>query len=180
VLSVRPKIAELSFQLFGRSLHPELFDVHKTMSVERNGYQVRIDITNAGHVISWQRHGLVLTEVCCSAQHPLPQKRRLLSYRLKGERNDRVECRGGVAYDMNFSLEPVGIDAFWSFQDQMSQHAAPSSALLHVFDASGRMALGAISFINVEARNRSLTIQAFHTFPDDCAIVKTRSVIELP
>jgi hypothetical protein len=28
VLSVRPKVAELSFQLFGRALHPEVFEVH--------------------------------------------------------------------------------------------------------------------------------------------------------
>jgi hypothetical protein len=49
-----------------------------------------------------------------------------------------------------------------------------------VFDASGRMALGAISYIYAETRSRSLLVQAFHTFPDDCAVVKCQSVFELP
>ena len=52
--------------------------------------------------------------------------------------------------------------------------------LMHTFDSSGRMALGAISYIYPETRSRSLLIQAFHTFPDDCAIVKSQSVFELP
>jgi len=37
-----------------------------------------------------------------------------------------------------------------------------------------------VSYVNVEARARSLAIQAFHTFPDDHAIVKTRSVFQIP
>jgi hypothetical protein len=32
----------------------------------------------------------------------------------------------------------------------------------------------------VEERQRSLRVQAFHTFPDDYAIVKTQSIFELP
>ena len=87
MLSVRPKVAELTFQLYGRSLHPELFHVHKSHTVERGGYSAKIDITSAGHVVTWRFGGLTLTEVAASAQHPLPQRRRLLSYKLRGERN---------------------------------------------------------------------------------------------
>jgi hypothetical protein len=52
--------------------------------------------------------------------------------------------------------------------------------MLHRFDPSGRMDLGAISYVYVETRNRSLLVQAFHTFPDDYAIVKSQSVFEVP
>jgi hypothetical protein len=52
--------------------------------------------------------------------------------------------------------------------------------MLHRFDSSGRMALGALSYLNVETRNRSLLVQAFHTFPDDYAIVKIQSQFEVP
>ena len=179
MLSVRPKVAELSFQLFGRALHPELFDVHKTRTIERGDYQARLEITSAGHVVTWRYRGLTLTEVACSAQHPLPERRRLLSYRLKGERNDRVECRGGIAYQTSFQLEPIAPELFYNFQDELTRDGE-RQGLLHSFDSSGRMALGAISYIYAETRTRSLTVQAFHTFPDDCAIVKTQSVFLLP
>ena len=179
MLSVRPKVAELAFQLFGRALHPELFQVYKTRTIKRGDYEAKLDITSAGHLVTWKHRGMTLTEVACSATHPLPEKRRLLSYRLKGQKGDKVEARGGITYQMNFHLEPVPAEVFWAFQEELGRDGE-REGLLHTFDSSGRMALGAISFVSVEERLRSLRVQAFHTFPDDYAIVKTQSVFELP
>jgi hypothetical protein len=179
VLSVRPKVAELAFQLYARSLHPELFEVYKSQVVERGGYTAQIDVTSAGHVVTWRYEGVTLTEVAASAHHPLPQKRRLLSYRLRGERHDCVRCRGGITYQMSFQLESVAPDIFWTFQQELTRDGE-RRGLLHLFDSSGRMAMGALSYINVETRNRSTLVQAFHTFPDDYAIVKSQTLFELP
>ena len=179
VLTVRPKVAELVFQLYGRPLHPELFEVYGTRSVKRGDYEAKIDITSAGHVVTWRRDGLTLTEVCTSAHHPLPERRRVMSYRLKGERTDRIECRGGVLYDVAFSLEPVDPEIFWTFQAELTDDAR-RKGMFHKFDSSGRMAMGALSYINVETRTRSLLVQAFHTFPDDYAIVKSQSLFQVP
>jgi len=179
VLTVRPKVAELVFQVYGRPLHPELFVIHRTRTVRRGDYEVKVDITSAGHVIKWRYAGLTLTEVATSAHHPLPERRRLLSYRLKGERSDSIECRGGVRYQFNFQLEPVEPEVFWTFQHELLRHGQ-RNGMLHQFDSSGRLALGALSYIHVETRNRTLLVQAFHTFPDDHAIVKSQSLYELP
>jgi len=179
VLSVRPKVAELAFQVYGRPLHPELFEVHQTSSVKRGDYEAKIDITSAGHVVTWRYAGLTLTEVAASAHHPLPQRRRLISYRLKGQRSDSITCRGGVVYQVSFQLEPVEPEVFWSFQQELAEDGQ-RRGMLHRFDSSGRMALGALSYINIDSRNRNLLVQAFHTFPDDCAIVKSQSMFQLP
>jgi hypothetical protein len=177
VLTARPKAAELMFQLYGRSLHPELFEVHKSRRLERGGYRAKVDITSAGHVVTFQYQGTTLTEVAASAHHPLPSRRRLLCHNLRGERNDRVECRG-VVYEVSFQLEPVDPHVFWTYQEELLRDAE-RQGLLHLFGASGRMALGALSYINVETRNRCLLVQAFHTFPDDCAVAKTQSLFQL-
>jgi len=179
VLTVRPKVAELVFQLYGRPLHPELFEVCGSRTVQRGDYQAKIDITSAGHLVTWRYGGLTLTEVATSAHHPLPERRRLMSYRLKGQRSDCVECRGGIVYRMSFQLEPVEPEVFWTFQQELIRDAH-GDGLFHKFDSSGRMALGALSYINIEARARCLLIQAFHTFPDDYAIVKSQSLIQIP
>jgi hypothetical protein len=179
VLTVRPKVAELTFQLYGRPLHPELFQVYETCTIERGGYTAKIDITSAGHVVTWRYAGLTLTEVAASAHHPLPKMRRLLAYGLKGQRTDRVECRGGVCYQMSFQLEPTPPEVFWTFHQELADQGL-RQGLMHHFNSSGRIALGALSYVNLEARNRSLLIQAFHTFPDDYAIVKSQSLFQLP
>ena len=142
VLSVRPKVAELAFHAFSRSLHPELYTIHKTRKIERTNYEARIDITNCGHVITWNAAGATVCEVATSAHQPLPTKRRLLSQPLKGSRTERANCRGGICYKTHFQLEPVEPDLFFMVQQQLG--SSPTEGLLHTFDASGRMAMGAL------------------------------------
>ena len=85
-----------------------------------------------------------------------------------------IECRGGARYEVNFSLERVDSDMFHTFQQELSLSAA-QNGMLHRFHASGRLGLGAMSYINLESRDGSLTVRALHTFPDDFAIVKSQS-----
>lgn len=177
MLTTRPKVAELTFQLFGRPLHPELFQIYRSRRVDRGMYQAKIDITNAGHVITWHYRNLTWTEVAVAAGNPLPKTRRLLCHRLKGERHDMHRCRC-ASYQMGFQLETAEPDVFWAFQQDLLRDAQ-WSGLTCRFDGGGRMALGALSCIQLETRERSLLIQAFHTFPQDLAIVKTQSLFEV-
>ncbi|TWT30298.1 hypothetical protein KOR34_48560 [Posidoniimonas corsicana] len=184
VLSTRPKIAELVFQLYGRTLHPELFHAYKRRTIvrgdaEHGGYEATVAITSAGHAIEWRHDGLILTEVATSAQDLLPERRRLMSHSLRGQQNDQVECRGGVTYKVDFSLDSVDAKTFYTFQDEIKL-AGAKEGMLHQFDSSGRFGLGALSYVNVQSRDRSMLVQALHTFPDDYAIVKTQSVFKLP
>ena len=179
MLSARPKVTALVFQLYGRSLHPELFETHATRTIERGRYSAIVSITSAGHLVTWRRDGLTLTEVAADANQPLPHKRRLLSYRLSGEQSDRLECRGGPCYQMSFQLERVTPEEFWAFQGELAAGGI-KHGLLHQFGSSGRLATGALSWIDIETRARGLSVQAFHTFPDDLAIVKSQSLFEVP
>lgn len=179
MLSVRPRAADLVFQLYGRVLHPELFQLCAVRTLDRGGYTAQIAITTAGHLVTWRRDGLTLTEVATGAGQPLPQKRRLLSHRIGPERNDRMECRGGIRYQTCFQLETVEQEVFWMFQQELATGAV-NRGLLHRFASGGRLAPGALSWIDVETRPRSLLVQAFHTFPDDLAVVKSQSLFEIP
>ncbi|GIW96203.1 MAG: hypothetical protein KatS3mg110_4244 [Pirellulaceae bacterium] len=179
VLSIRPKVAELVFSMYGRALHPELFHVFQRGVVERGTYQAKLEITAAGHVITWRYHGLTLTEVAAASNQPLPRQRQLLYCRLRGERTERIVCRGGVIYQTSFQLESLPEDVFWTFQQELMRDGQ-YRGLFHQFESSGRMALGAVSFMHVETRLRSMLVQSFHTFPDDYAVVKVQSLFELP
>ena len=76
-------------------------------------------------------------------------------------------------------MEPVDPEVFWTFQEELTRDGQ-RKGMFHKFDSSGRMALGALSYINLESRNRTLLVQAFHTFPDDYAIVKSQSLFQIP
>src|SRR3989304_7862595 len=138
LLTVRPKIAELVLQLYGRPLHPELFEILCSRTVQCGDYQAKIDITSTGHVVTWRYAGLTLTEVATSAQNPLPKKRRLMSYRLCGQRSDDVNCRGGICYQMNFQLDREEPEVFWNYQQELTQDGL-RQGMLQRFDSSGRI-----------------------------------------
>ncbi len=179
MLKTRPKIAELVFKLYGRSLHPELFEIHESRTIQRGEYEADIQITSAGHLVSWRYGEITLTEIATAANHPLPARRRLISHRLKGERADQLECRGGIKYDVAFSLEPANAQRFLAYQKELTLQAT-RQGMLHQFDPNGRWEAGAISYINVEARDKIFRVQAFHTFPDDCAVLRIQSTFQLP
>src|SRR5436190_16768159 len=96
-LLVRPRIAELVFQLYGRPLHPELFDILAVRRFEREDYELRVWITRTGHVITWENPDVLLTEVTC-ADPPFSEARRLLNYRMRGEHVATFPCCHGVVY----------------------------------------------------------------------------------
>ncbi len=180
MLTVRPKVAELQFSLYGRALHPELFQSCKSQTIQRGDYEARIDITTAGHVVTWKYDdSLYLTEVAATSNHPLPVGRRLFRRRLQGQRQHQLDYRRGVSYQVCFQLERTKADLFWTFQQELSRKSC-EQGMMHTFQSSGRMAMGALSYIYAETRAHSLSIQAFHTFPDDHAIVKVHSIISLP
>ena len=179
MISVRPKATDLVFQLYGRSLHPELFHHYAVRRLERGQFTASVSITDSGHVVRWQAGGLTLSEVATSSDQPLPEKRRLLSHAIQGEQTDALECASGVCYETCFQLERVRPDVFWNFQQELCDDGI-SQGLFHRFAAGGRLAIGAVSWINIETRSKSLLIQAFHTFPDDFAIVKSQSVFQIP
>jgi len=174
VLSIRPTVAEHAFYVFGRSIHPELFSIYRSRSINRSKYSAKIDITSDGHIVTFNSRSVVMTEVVCSSKQLLPQKRRLVGSNLKGKNVEQVDRKQGVTYHTQFELEHVSSDMFWMLHNQL-QSSQCENELVQSFDSSGRIAFGAVSFVHVEERERQLLIQAFHTFPDDCAIVKSVS-----
>ena len=174
ISTVRPRVAELAFQVLGRSVHPELFHIYKSQRIERDNYTAQIHITADGHVITWQAGKQVLTEITSSVHQPVPTSRQILAspFRDKQEKGSFEE--NGIEYRYEYSLERVPAELFWMIRQQLADYQGQHE-LLQVFDSSGRIAMGGLSYIHVDTRRHSLHVQAIHTFPDDRTLVKTES-----
>lgn len=175
MLTVRPKISELAFRVFGRPLHPELFDIYASRTIVRDQYRLKVDITSAGHVLTWQRHGHIICEVASSNHQPLPSGR-LLSEDMVGEPIVRQLHYGDTLdYSYNFQLDSAEPKTFALIQQHL-QKAAPCEGMFFQFNSSGRIALGAISYVNIQSRQNRVHVRAFHTFPDAYVVMKSESV----
>src|SRR5262249_35247709 len=177
VFSVRPRVSDLVFQLYGRPLHPELFDILAVRKIQHNGAELIVRITRTGHVISWDSRSVHLTEVAAAADPLLPEHRRLLHHRMRGEQSESVSCRHGVSYQMNSQVETLPREVFLHVHDEILADGA-KRGLLHNFQPHHRLALAPLGFVTAEARAGCLFLSSFHTFPDEDTVVKTQSLIE--
>ena len=174
MLSVRPKITDLNFHLISRNIHPELFRGLVTRTIERDNYQIRLHITNAGHLIEFQHGGITLSEISTSVHHPVPSKRKLISHSARGENSDAIRYSDAVDYECTFQLESVPTKMFLSIQKQLDDQEN-YEGLLHRFDSNGRIPLGAVSYIDIQSFRSHVQVRCFHTFPDTCGVLKSQS-----
>lgn len=176
VSCVRPPVGDLVFQLYGRPLHPELFDILAVRKIRREDYELTVRITRSGHVISWDNAKIHLTEVT-TAEPDLPVRRRLLDYRLRREHSGRLSCGDGIQYQMSFQVEVLPPEIFAHVHDEILADGS-KRGLLHNFPSHNRLALAPLGFISAEARVGCLCLYTFHTFPGEYTVIKTQSLIE--
>ena len=178
MLSVRPKISELAFRVFGRSLHPELFETHLSRTIVREQYRLKIDITSSGHLLTWQRNGLVFSEVASSTHQPLPAGHQLFGDMVGSPSRQQIQYQNALDYTCNFQLDPAQPQTFTMIQKELLK-SIPCEGMLFQFQSSGRMAMGAISYVNIQSRQNTVHIRAFHTFPDAYVVMKSESVFSV-
>jgi hypothetical protein len=175
-LYLRPSVSELDYRLYGGPLHPELFDVLAHRRMRHAGCTLHLWLTNAGHCISWNNRRVCLTEVT-AGDRGLPEFGQLLRHQLRGERCDMLGCLPGVNYQVSFQVETLGPDLFLNVHHEILAGGG-KQGLLHFFAPNQRLALSPLGAIQVGAWDGGLSLSTFHTFPDECAVVKTQSLIE--
>jgi len=176
LLLVRPRVADLVFHLYGKPLHPELFDILAARTVQRDGYEVRVWITRTGHVISFENDDVLLTEVA-DVDQSFSDKRRFLHYRMRGEHTGRFLCCNNILYQTSFQVETVSEDVFHHIHDEILADSV-KRGILHNFQPNHRLAIAPLGYVVVEAKHTSLHFATFHTFPEENTIIKSQTLIE--
>jgi hypothetical protein len=172
----RPRVADLVFQLYGRPLHPELFDILAVRKLQREGYEVRIWITRTGHVITFENDDVLLTEVA-DADQSFSDQRRFLRYHMRGEHCGKFNCVNDIVYQTSFQVETLPEKHFLDVHDELIADGA-KRGILHKFQPAYRFAIPPLGFVVAETRIGALFLSTFHTFPEENTIVKSQTLIE--
>ena len=178
VYFLRPRVSELVLHLYGRPLHPELFDILGTRKVQREDYELTVRITRTGHVISFENADVHLTEVTAAADQELPHKRRLLAAKVRGEQCKALACAHGIHYQVSFQVEVLPPEIFLHVHDEILADGE-KRGVLHNFQPNQRLAVSPLGHVVVESRPGCLFVSAFHTFPEENTVVKSQTLIEV-
>ncbi len=173
---LRPPIETMSLQLFRRPLHPELFQRLGVRRLVRADWRLEMWLTVSGHVVSWTGPAGHLTEVAAAAEE-LPEGGRLLRHRLEGQRSAWVGGPHGIQYQVTFQVERLAPEPFFRVHDELRSGLGRDS-FVFVEETNHRLSLSPVRAIYWETRPRWISAFAFHTFPDEWAVVRTQSLIE--
>src|SRR4051812_35226095 len=178
VSSGRSRVADLAFSVFGRSIHPDWFAVRGHRRIARTGWEADVRVIQGGHAITWASGGVRLSEVLAGPETVLPEPGLLFHSHVKHERSTRLTPDRRVEYQTCFEAERLDAEVFAHLSEELTLDAA-SGDLFHRFAPTNRLAPAPISRLHVESRHRGLSIQAFHTFPEERAIVRVQSLFEI-
>jgi Protein of unknown function DUF2617 len=174
----RSSVADLAFHVFNRSLHPDWFATRSFRRIEQFGWEADLRIIEGGHAFAFRSGSDRLTEILSGPETVLPEPGVLFHSHLRRERSTVLRPSGTIEYQSCLEIERVDLEIFRHLSDEMT-HDAAGSPLFHHFRSSNRLLPTPISHVQISARVRGLSIQSFHSFPEECAIVRTQSLFEL-
>jgi Protein of unknown function DUF2617 len=173
----RSRVADLAFQVFSRAIHPDWFAVRQHRRIGQDGWEADVRIIEGGHAVTFRAGNVRLTEVLAGPETLLPEPGLLFHSPIRRERSTSLRPGGSIDYQTCFEVERVDPEVFAHLSDEMTLDAS-RDRLFHRFAPVNRMAAAPISHIRVESRVRGLSVHAFHTFPDERAIVRIQSLFE--
>ena len=173
----RSRTADLAFQVFGRSVHPDWFAVREHLRLTQEGWEADLRIIEGGHAVVFRCGASRLTEVLSGPETLLPEPGLLLHWPARHERSTRLKAGDAFEYQACVGVERVDPEVFAHLTDEMALDPS-RGRLFHRFSPANRMAPAPISHVRFESRARGLIVHAFHSFPDERAIVRTQSLFE--
>lgn len=175
----RARVADLAFQLFQKPIHPEWLSIRAHRRFAQGEWEADVRIIDGGHAVGFRSGSIVLTEILAGPDW-LPTASKLLIHEpVRRERSIAIRPSGLVDYQACLEVERTAPEVFRHLCEEMTLDAA-RDRLFHRFEPSGRLAPAPVSHLRVDALPRGLSIQSFHSFPDELAIVRSQSLFELP
>ncbi len=169
-------ISELSFSLYQRPLHPELFDIYARRHLKTEKYETTIWVTGCSHVISIFTKDLCLTELISVPAQQLPKRGLVERFQFRGQRNHKCTLSRGMSYMTDFQVEKMSPNLYRKSHVDLERFARNRGVFVRFPDLTVD-GLEPFSYIDFEARRDEMHIHTFHAYPDQVTIIKTQSLI---
>ncbi len=170
-------VEELTFSLFQRPLHPELFQIHAKRKIETSKYRADIWVTGCAHVISVYSGGMCLTEVISSPGQVLPHRGLIERFQFRGPRTHKCSLSRGLNYMTDFQIEKLSTNLYKQSHKDLEKFSRNRGVFTKYPDLKVEE-LEPFCYIDYEARKTELHIHTFAAYPDQITMIKTQSLFD--
>jgi hypothetical protein len=170
-------VKELTFSLFQRPLHPELFQIYANRHLNTEKYEAIIWVTGCTHVVSVFAADACLTEVVSPPGQMLPSRGLIERFQFSGPRTHKCTLRRGISYMTDFQVEKMSPSLYRQSHTDLERFARNRG----VFVKFPKLEIGRLQpfcYIDFEARCSELHIHTFAAYPDQVTMIKTQSLFD--
>ena len=139
VSSGRSRVADLAFQVFNRTLHPDWFATREFRRVEQLGWEADLRIIDGGHAVVFRSGSIRLTEILSGPETTLPEAGLLFHSHLRRERSTILRPGGTIEYQSCLEVEQVDLEIFRHLCEEIRLDGS-RNRLFHRFPSSNRLA----------------------------------------
>ncbi len=170
-------IEELTFSLFQRPLHPELFQIYANRKLKTAKYEALIWVTGCTHVVSVFAKDLCLSEVVSTPGQMLPHRGLIERFQFRGPRSHKCTLSQGINYMTDFQVEKMSPNLYRQSYVDLDRFARNRG----VFVKFPKLEIGGLQpfcYIDFEARRSEFHIHTFAAYPEQVTMIKTQSLFD--
>lgn len=173
----RPDAADMVLRTFERSIHPELFESSCQSSISFGGRRARLRLGRSGHLLEFQTEDAIITEVAATKHEALPEHGRVVDRRFIGYRTHMIDLPT-VRYHCSYQLEHVPLDVYLQLHREFEMDATKATLALSLPGATPQSP-DCISLLKCDILPEGLVVHAFHTFPENAAVLRSQTLFEV-
>jgi len=170
-------IEGLSFSLFQKPLHPELFNIYAKRDIKTEKYDAIIWVTGCTHVASIYTKDLCLSEVVAVPGQQLPSRGLIERFQFRNPRSHKCTLSRGVSYMTDFQVEKMTPSMFRQSHSDLERFAR-NRGIFVKYPELETEGLQPFCYVDFEARHNELHIHTFSAYPDQVTIIKTQSLFD--
>jgi hypothetical protein len=174
-----PDLERMKFYVYRRPLHPELFSIFLDKRIDTGQFEAELWLIGTGHLISFHRGVLTLSEVLTSREELLPEKGMLEAMPVDRAREYQVNYEDQIHYMLNIQSERMSDAVFASVHEEMTKFAQARGMFMRFEQWAAEGQLPPFSFIDYERRPSELDVFTYHAFPDRKVMLRTQSIFSL-
>ena len=170
-------VGELTFSLFQRPLHPELFQIYAKRQLKTAKYEADIWVTGCTHVVGVFAGGLCLSEVISAPGQMLPQRGLIERFQFNGPRSHKCTLSRGISYMTDFQVEKMSPNLYRQSHTDLERFAR-NRGIFVKFAGWEVAGLQPFCYVDFEVRQSELQIHTFAAYPDQVTMIKTQSLFD--
>ncbi len=172
-------IKDARMLIYGRVLHPELFEIFLDKTIDTGNYEAKIFLIGSGHHILFHTAHADITELLTTRIDILPETCLLETLTVDKNREYQANIENNIHYMLNIQSEQMLAPVFESIYQEMTKFAKHKGMFITFEQWSEDDELAPFSFIDYERRPRELDIFCYHAVPKLNTMIRTQSVFSL-